>query len=208
MLKENDFIEIDYVARIKDDGIFDLTREDVAKENNLYNPKTKYKPVIVCIGKGDVIMGLDKSLIGKETGSKYVVKISPEEGFGKKENGLIKLLPTKEFTKQNVKPILGMHLDMGGIMGKIISVTGGRTLVDFNNPLSGRDLVYEVDIKREVIDKKEKLIGFLDIALRDYKLDFDNDEATITGKIQPEIKKKLEKEIKERIKISKITFNE
>ena len=208
MLKENDFVEIDYVARIKDDGIFDLTIEDVAKRENIYDPETKYKPVVICIGKGDIIRGLDNFLIGKEIGKKYAVEISHEEGFGKKDKNLIKLVPTGEFTKQNVKPVPGMHLNMGGIMGKIISVTGGRTLVDFNNPLSGRDLVYEIEIKRIINDKKEQLVGLLDLILKDFKLELNDDEATITSKIDPELKKKLEKEIRERIKIGKITFKE
>ena len=93
-------------------------------------------------------------------------------------------------------------------MGKIISVTGGRTLVDFNNPLSGRDLVYEIEIKRIINDKKEQLVGLLDLILKDFKLELNDDEATITSKIDPELKKKLEKEIRERIKIGKITFKE
>lgn len=208
MLKENDFIEIDYVAKIKGNGIFDLTKEDVAKENNVYDSETRYKPVIICIGKGDVIRGLDNFLVGKEIGKKYIVEISPEEGFGKKDHGLIKLVPTKEFTKQNVKPMPGMHMNMGGIMGKVISVAGGRTLVDFNNPLSGRDLIYEVEVNRKVEDKKEQLLGFLDIVLRDPKLELKGDEAIITAKVEPELKGRLEKEIKERIEISKITFKE
>jgi len=208
MLKENDFIEMDYVARIKDNGIFDLTKEDVAKENKIHDPNTKYKPVIICIGKGDVIKGLDKFLIGKEVGKNYTVEISPEEGFGKKDQKLIKLVPTREFTKQNIKPMPGMHLNMGGVMGKIISVTGGRTLVDFNNPLSGRDLVYEIEIKRKVEDKKEQLQGFLDVVMKDCKCEVKDEEVIVTGKIDGEIKDKLEKEIKERVKISKITFKE
>ena len=99
-------------------------------------------------------------------------------------------------------------MNMGGIMGKVISVAGGRTLVDFNNPLSGRDLIYEVEVNRKVEDKKEQLLGFLDIVLRDPKLELKGDEAIITAKVEPELKGRLEKEIKERIEISKITFKE
>lgn len=204
MLKENDFIEIDYVAKIKDNGIFDLTKEDVAKENNVYNKDYKYKPVIICLGKGDILKGLDKKLIGKDIG-KYKIELTPEEGFGKKDGKLIKLVPTKEFTKQNIKPMPGMQMNLDGFIGKIISVTGGRTLVDFNNPLAGRELEYEIEIKRKVTDKKEQLQGFLDILFKDYKLEFKDDEAIIEVKVNEDAKKELEKEILDRIKI-KVTF--
>ena len=156
MLKENDFVEMDYVARIKDDKIFDLTIEDIAKKNNIYDKNYKYKPAIICIGKRDIVKGLDDQLVGKDLG-KYTIEVNAEEGFGKKDPKLIKLVPTKEFTKQNVKPMPGMQLNLDGYIGKIISVTGGRTLVDFNSPLAGKDLIYDVNIKRVVTDKKEQL---------------------------------------------------
>ena len=206
MLKENDFIEIDYVARIKDDGIFDLTKEDIAKENKIYNKDYKYKPVIICLGKKDIINGLDKQLIGKDIGE-YKIEITPEEGFGKKDAKLIKLVPTKEFTKQNIRPMPRMQLNLDGFMGKILSVTGGRTLVDFNNPLAGKDLIYEVEIKRKVTDKQEQLQGFLNILFKDAKVEIKDDEAMIEIRdINENMTKELEKEILDRIKIKKVNF--
>lgn len=208
MLKENDFIEIDYVARIKDNGIFDLTIEDIAKKNNIFNKDFKYKPVIICLGKGDILKGLDKKLIGKNIG-KYNIELTPEEGFGKKDGKLIKLVPTKEFTKQNIRPIPGIQLNLDGFIGKIISVTGGRTLVDFNNPLAGKNLEYEIDIKRTITDKKEQLKGFLDILFKESKVEIKDDEAIIEIKElenNSEMKKELENEIIQRIKVKKVTL--
>ena len=208
MLKENDFIEIDYVARIKDNGIFDLTIEDIAKKNNIFNKDFKYKPVIICLGKGDILKGLDKKIIGKNIG-KYNIELTPEEGFGKKDGKLIKLVPTKEFTKQNVRPIPGIQLNLDGFIGKIISVTGGRTLVDFNNPLAGKNLEYEIDIKRTITDKKEQLKGFLDILFKESKVEIKDDEAIIEIKElenNSEMKKELENEIIQRIKVKKVTL--
>jgi len=206
MLKENDFVEIDYIARIKGDGIFDLTMEDVARKNNIYSKDYKYRPAVICLGKKDIIKGLDNQLIGKEIGE-CIITINPEDGFGKKDPKLIKLVPTKEFTKQNIRPMPGMQLNIEGFMGRILSVTGGRTLVDFNNPLAGKELEYDVKIKRRVTDKKEQLQGFLDISFKDYKLEFDNDEAVIEIKnISSEVKKDLEKEILGRIELKKVTL--
>ena len=205
MLKENDFIEIDYVAKIKGNGIFDLTKEGVAKENKTYNKDFKYQPVIICLGKADILKGLDNKLIGKDIG-KHKIELTPEEGFGKKDEKLIKLVPTKEFTKQNIRPMPGMQLNLDGFMGRIISVTGGRTLVDFNNPLSGKDLEYEIEIKRKVTDKKEQLHGFLGILFKEYKMELKDDEAIIEVEINKDAQKELEKEILSRIKVKKVTF--
>ena len=65
--KDHDFIEIDYIAKIKDtDTIFDITKEEDAKKFNLYNKEIKYKPLRICLGERQVIQGLDDFLIDKE----------------------------------------------------------------------------------------------------------------------------------------------
>src|SRR3989344_5225405 len=85
-IKKGDFIELDYTARIKlNNQIFDLTSEDVAKKNNIFNPKSKYKPLIICVGDLDVIPGLDESLVGKETGKEYKIEVGFDKAFGKKD---------------------------------------------------------------------------------------------------------------------------
>lgn len=198
VLKKGDFIELDYVARLKDENkIFDLTIENVAKENNLFNEKIKYKPVVICLGYGDVIPGLDEELIGKEIG-KYKVVISPEKGFGKKQTKLIKLVPTSLFTKQDIRPVPGLTINIDGIIGRIMSVTGGRTMVDFNHPLSGKVLEYEVDIKKIVKNTKEKLDGFLNLRVKEFKTKVEKDKAIIDCKFK--LTEKIGEEIKERVK--------
>src|SRR3989338_10790420 len=99
-LKENDFIEIEYLAKVQDSGIiFDLTNEELAKQHGLYQEKHQYKPIVICLGKNDILKGLDEFLIGKEPGSSYTATLTPEQAFGKKQPGLIKLVPTSIFKK-------------------------------------------------------------------------------------------------------------
>ena len=50
-IKSGDFIEIDYVGRIKETNqIFDLTKEDVAREEGINNKSAKYESKIICVG--------------------------------------------------------------------------------------------------------------------------------------------------------------
>jgi len=62
-LKDGDFVEIQYVGKIKETGkIFDVTDETKAKQANVYNEGNKYEPIQVIVGAGHVIKGLDESL--------------------------------------------------------------------------------------------------------------------------------------------------
>lgn len=198
MLKKGDFIEINFIGRLKENNhIFDLTDEKIAKQNNLYNKDLKYKPVIICLGFNDIIKGLDKELIGKDIG-KYKVEIKAEDGFGKKRHDLIKLMPGSLFLKSNIKPVKGLQVNLDGIIGKIISVSGGRCVVDFNHPLSGKDLIYEVDVLRLVNDLKEKVESVLRLVNDKFEVTIEDNNVIIKG-IKKELQSKLNEELKNRI---------
>lgn len=205
--KENDFIEINYIARTKDDNkIFDLTDEKAAKENNLYQKNKEYSPIIICLGHNDVIKGLDKELIDKDIGS-YKIEIKTEEAFGKKSPDLIKLVPTNIFIQQNIKPFPGLHVNLDGIYGIIRSVSGGRTIVDFNHPLSGRDLVYDVEIKRIIDDINEKLSSMLKFLDKNVKFEIKDNKAVVKLSLNTNQKEEIIEEIRKRIpEIKEIEF--
>ncbi len=165
-LKTGDFVEVEYTGKIKEDGlVFDTTDEKVAKKNGLFNEKIPYGPVIICIGEHQILKGIDNYLEGKDAGKKYSIHISAEDGFGKKDAKLLKIVPTNVFTKQGIVPQPGLQVNIDGLFGVIKTATGGRTVVDFNHPLSGKELSYDVDVKRIVTDAVEKLQSYLSLAL-------------------------------------------
>lgn len=162
-VKLYDFIEINYVGRFKDNNqIFDLTDAKIAKENN-FNPKVSFKPITICVGNGDVVKGLDDALVRKEVGKVYTIDVPVDLGFGKKNPKMIKLIPTSTFVKEKINPMPGLQVTVNNMFGVVRSVGGGRTLVDFNHPYAGHDLVYEVEIIRKLEDDAEKLKSFFDL---------------------------------------------
>jgi len=209
-VKKNDFIEMTYTGKLKEDSsVFDTTEEKIAKDNHLYREGAEYRPIIICIGEKHVLKGLDEFIIGKEAGN-YTVDIEAENAFGKKSAKLIQLIPAKKFTEHGIKPTPGLSVNVDGNMGMIKSVSGGRILVDFNHPLSGKDLIYDIGVKRVVTDKKEQIESLLDIILSVRK---GESEISLTGedcivkikkKLPKEVLKKVEEKIKELVKLSKI----
>ena len=152
--KVNDFVEIDYIGKIKETNeVFDLTDLEQARQKNMYNPKATYGPRTIQIGKKQIIKGIDEFLADKETGKTYTLEIKPEDAFGKKDAKWIKII-TKDFLiEQGINPTLGLQISTGGRLGTIRSVSGGRVTVDFNHPLAGKNLVYEITINKVVENK-------------------------------------------------------
>lgn len=206
-LKENDFVELDYTGSFKEGGeIFDTTDEKVAKEQKLRGEK--YGSVIICLGKGHLLRGLEQKLIGKELG-KHKIELTAEEAFGKKNAKLITLIPTQNFTKNQIRPEPGLPVNIDGTVGVVRSVTGGRTIVDFNHPLAGKDVIYDVDMKKLISDPKEKVIALFQILTgKEGEVTLEAGEATITVKeeVPAQVTEPLAKEIAESAGIKKVIF--
>ncbi len=157
-LEKGDFVKINYTGKVKETGeVFDTTREDVAKKEGIFSERIKYGPVLVIVGYERVVKGLDEELLKMKVGERKEVEIPPEKGFGKRDPNLIKLVPLSEFKKQKIEPRPGMNLTMGGLNCKVISVGSGRVRVDFNHPLAGKTLIYDVEVKEKIENDEEKV---------------------------------------------------
>ncbi|HLG23873.1 MAG TPA: peptidylprolyl isomerase [Candidatus Nanoarchaeia archaeon] len=197
-IKKNDFVELEYTGRIQEDNsIFDTTVEAVAKENKIYKKGEKYSPIIVCIGKHMMMPSLEEALIGKEIGKSYEVKLEAERAFGKKDGKLIQMIPTNKFLQQKINPIPGLSLNIDGNFGVIKTVSGGRCLVDFNHPLSGKDVVYSVKVNKIVSDSKEKLNSLANLYLGHAHVEVNGDIGTV--KIHQKLPKELEDEFNKEV---------
>jgi FKBP-type peptidyl-prolyl cis-trans isomerase 2 len=156
--KKGDFVEIGYTGTIADSGeIFDTTDEKVAKEKNIWTKDAEFGNKVICLGENQVLRGIDANLIDKEPGAEYEFKLMPEEAFGKRDAKMIQLIPTARFRAENIEPKVGLQINIDGIMGVVKTVTGGRTLVDFNHPLSGKELRYKVKLVRAVTENEDKI---------------------------------------------------
>ncbi|AMM54716.1 FKBP-type peptidyl-prolyl cis-trans isomerase [Pyrococcus kukulkanii] len=170
-VEKGDVIRLHYIGKVKETGeIFDTTYEDVAKDAGIYNPKGVYGPVPIAVGAGHVISGLDKRLIGLEVGKKYTIEVPPEEGFGVRDPRLIKVFTLGQFRKQGIVPFPGLEIEVTTddgrkLKGRVLTVSGGRVRVDFNHPLAGKTLVYEVEIVEKVEDPIEKIKALIELRL-------------------------------------------
>ncbi|MAG11141.1 peptidylprolyl isomerase [Candidatus Pacearchaeota archaeon] len=166
LLKKKDFIEIEFTGRTKDGKIFDSNiQEDLKKANLNIEPR----PFIFCLGEGMFLKGVEDSLIKKEIG-KYKIELPPEKAFGKRDAKMIQMIPMKVFREHQINPIKGTIFNFDGRLGKILTVSGGRVIVDFNNPVAGKDVVYDVNVLRKLDKRDEKIKALIEFFFRkDFK---------------------------------------
>jgi FKBP-type peptidyl-prolyl cis-trans isomerase 2 len=163
-IKEGDFIRLNYTGKVQETGeIFDTTVKEVAEEAEIYSEKKTYGPIVIAVGVGHVLKGLDTGLVGMEEGEEKTIEVLPEEGFGARDPKLLQLIPMREFKKQNMKPQVGMNITMEGHTGKIRSISGGRVTVDFNHEFAGKTLLYDVEVEKIIEDDLEKIYGIIEL---------------------------------------------
>ena len=194
-VKKNDFIECSFSAWTKDSHeLVDTTEEKLAKENDMMSEKDKMGPVIVCLGQGQLLKGIEAALPGKEVGKELSLDVSAENAYGMKDPKLIHLIATSKLVAQGIR-----------------SVSGGRTLVDFNHPLAGKDLTYQFTVKRILTDTKEKIEAQarLLFANEQHSVECDGASAAIKLKreLPPKVQEAYAKNIQECIpEIKKVSF--
>lgn len=169
-IKNKDFVEIEYIGKLKEpEVVFDTNIEEIAKKEGVFDDKMTYGPIAICIGQGQILKGLDASLEGLEVGKEHELTLPPDKAFGHKDGKLMKLVPTMTFKKQGITPVVGLQVNIDGAVGTIRTVTGGRTVVDFNHPFAGKEVIYKVNIRRKLTDEKEKVMALVELALNQKK---------------------------------------
>ena len=202
LIKEDDFVELDYTGKVAETGeVFDTTSAAVAREKGIFDEHAAYGPAVVCISKRHLLIGLDKQLVGKEVGKTYTFKLPVEEAFGRKNAKLIQLVSTAKFRQQQLNPFPGMQVNVDGIVGTVRTVTGGRTIVDFNHPLSGKELEYAVNVRRIVTDVVEKVKAILRlIGINTIAVGVSVTEVSANLEFPQEVPEPVRKDIEEKLK--------
>ncbi|MEM2666698.1 MAG: FKBP-type peptidyl-prolyl cis-trans isomerase [Candidatus Bathyarchaeia archaeon] len=161
-LQKGDFILIDYIAKVKETGeVFDTTVEEIAKKERLYREGEIYEPKLVVVGEGWVLKALDESLLNMEVGKPTTVEIPPEKAFGPRDPEKVRRVPLRQLTSKGITPTLGMRLEYDGKMAIVRAIGAGRVLLDFNPPLAGKTLVYEVTVKKKLETQEEKIAALI-----------------------------------------------
>jgi FKBP-type peptidyl-prolyl cis-trans isomerase SlyD len=101
-------------------------------------------------GYGSIIPGLENSLYGMMVGSNRPVRVPAEDAYGEYDLKNITSIPISEFPEElDLTPGLELEMedkDGDTVFAKIVSIGRSRVKMDFNHPLAGKDLDFDVTI--------------------------------------------------------------
>jgi len=100
-------------------------------------------------GASQIIIGLEKALEGMSPGERKEVEISPEDAYGMADKDAIAEIPKDRIRSDDLE--VGMILtsaDEGGgdRQGVIQEINEDSVVVDFNHPLAGKRLFFDLEV--------------------------------------------------------------
>ena len=119
------------------------------KHNQIIDDSTGQPPLTYIHGMGNLIPGMERGLEDKAAGDKLSLIILPQDAYGLRDEKLVSVIPLDSFPEQD-KVTPGAQFiarsERGERMATIVSVQGNNVTADFNHPLAGVELHFEVEI--------------------------------------------------------------
>jgi peptidylprolyl isomerase len=135
-VKEGDKISVHYTGKLEDGTVFESSGDG--------------DPLKFTAGGGDVIGGFDQGVVGMAVGDKREIKITPDDGYGHRQDGLVVKMSKAEMTD-------GLDLKKGQLLRvnpsgtgemvvEVVDVDDASVTLDGNHPLAGKELLFDVEV--------------------------------------------------------------
>lgn len=106
------------------------------------------EPVSCSIGDGNLLPGFEQAMFGLKAGDAVDLSISAEQGFGAYREENLQVFDRDQFADELEVGAVVSFSDAarGELPGVIVAIKNARIEVDFNHPLAGRNLIFQVEI--------------------------------------------------------------
>jgi FKBP-type peptidyl-prolyl cis-trans isomerase SlpA len=106
------------------------------------------EPVVFEVGDGSLLPGFERLMFGMSAGQRQLFTVAPEDGFGQPNDNNVQQLPRSQFD-DDVELEIGLVYSFadasgGELPGMIIAFDEEEVTVDFNHPLAGRNILFDV----------------------------------------------------------------
>lgn len=107
-------------------------------------------PAVFVVGDGQLLPGFEECLLGLEVGAEQSFEILPEKGFGMPNPNNRQIMSVDMFDPE-MELSEGLMVSFADankaeLPGVIVAIEEGKVEVDFNHPLAGKDITFDVKI--------------------------------------------------------------
>ena len=106
-------------------------------------------PATFTVGDGSLPEGFERLLFGLPAGEEASFTVEPADAFGEPREENLKMLPRAQFDASielEQGTVIAFDAPGGHLSGVVRSIEGDLVVIDFNHPLAGRTLVFDVAV--------------------------------------------------------------
>lgn len=133
-VKNGDIVQVHYRGTLADGSCFDSSEGR--------------EPLSFTVGAGQVIPGFEAAVLGLELSESATVTIAPEDAYGPHMDELAQTVKLEDFASEPyVGGVVTLVSEEGDeLPGRIVSIEGDDVLLDFNHPLAGEELTFQIQL--------------------------------------------------------------
>ncbi|MBW2964299.1 peptidylprolyl isomerase [Candidatus Woesearchaeota archaeon] len=138
------------VASCKDGDVACVHYTGSLETGEVFDSSKDRAPLEFVVGSGQLIKGFDTAVIGMKKGDKKKVLLNPDDAYGDRDDKRMQTVP-RDMLPKEPEPQTGMMLTIRTPTGqmfpaKIEKVEGKMVTIDFNHPLAGKKLNFEIEL--------------------------------------------------------------
>ena len=135
-VQQGDTVQVNYTGMLSDGTVFDTSLNRC--------------PLQFTLGKGMLIPGFEKAVLGMSAGEKKTVVIPPAEAYGPRQDQAVVQLERKGLPT-GYEPKVGQRIELeqennANVLVTVTAVSESAITVDANHPLAGKDLTFEIEL--------------------------------------------------------------
>lgn len=146
-IKDGVVVSLEYVLRLDDGEVVDASDGEA---------------LVYLHGHGEIIPGLEKELVGLTVGDSKKVSVPPSEAYGEVDMEAFEIVPRSMFP-DDLELFEGLELSLRDVEtdepfdASVVEIRENEVMLDFNHPLAGETLHFEVTIPALREATKEEL---------------------------------------------------
>jgi peptidylprolyl isomerase len=116
----------------------------------VFDSSVERDPLLFVIGRGMLIEGFDRGVVGMDIGEKKTVNLTPDLAYGERNEELVIDIPINQFP-DTMKPESGMMISIQQANGAVIpalitKVEAEKVTIDANHALAGKNLTFDLEL--------------------------------------------------------------
>lgn len=147
-------------ATVSSKNIVQMSYKGTLADGTIFSQSQEGKPLEFLVGGGTLIPALEKGMLGMKVGDKRTIQVKAAEAYGEYDKTALQRMPRSQFPKDLELKVGGQYQfnsPGGPIVVTVTALDNASVTLDFNHPLAGKDLTFEVTIVKIRAATKEEL---------------------------------------------------